>query len=203
MSIYISPGNTKTGAIPSFSLPVGLSCWPGVPCFEDGCYDVRNVNFRQAVWQSRVRNWKAVHEDMDRVFKQIQGFLDYQEPRFFRHGIGGDLWLGDLARTQRYFNNWRMLAVNNPTTRFLIFTKCYKLEYDYAPKNLSVVWSAWPGYPLPEVMQDGIAGIAYMQDGTETRVPDDAFECAGNCISCNACWNIKKTPSRAVVFHKH
>ena len=41
-----------------------------------------------------------------------------------------------------------------------------------------------------------------MQDGTETRVPEDAIRCPGNCETCGLCYELPRL-GRDVVFHKH
>lgn len=203
MSIYVSPGNTKTGEIPSFSLPAGKSCVPGVPCFKDGCYGRRTECFRGHVLASRQRNYVAVQEDMNSTFESIHGYLLYTRPSYFRAAVSGDMWLGSAQKSQRYLYHWMSLAKQHSDIKFLMFTKCYELDYSLTPSNLSVIYSAWPRYPMPAELPDGVAGTAYMQDGTETRVPDDALECPGKCDTCGACWDIRKTKSRATVFHKH
>jgi hypothetical protein len=201
MNIYISPGNTKTGKIPSFSLPAGVSCVPEIPCYEDGCSGRRTECFRQAALRTRTDNYQALLEDMPGAFHRIGGYLQYTQPSFFRVGISGDFYLGD--QSQYYLEYWFQAANHHPQTKFLAFTKFYDLDFSNCPNNFSVVWSAWPSYEIPDQVPDGVAGIAYVQDGTETRVPGGAFECPGNCETCGACWNIRKMPARATVFKKN
>jgi hypothetical protein len=44
--------------------------------------------------------------------------------------------------------------------------------------------------------------IAWMQDGTETRIPKGAIECHGNCETCGLCYELPRL-GVDVVFHKH
>jgi hypothetical protein len=96
------------------------------------------------------------------------------------------------------------IARQNPRTRFLAFTKAFKIVNVYEsraalPSNLAVIFSTWAGMKI-----DNPHGhrIAWMQDGTEDRVPDDAVECPGKCESCGICFRLPKL-GRDVVFQKH
>jgi hypothetical protein len=86
----------------------------------------------------------------------------------------------------------------NPSTIFLAFTKRYDLEYSEIPENLTIIFSMWPG--VPDTAPRGFPR-AWMQDGTEDRVPDDALESPGICHNCGMCWQLAKI-GRDVVFHK-
>jgi hypothetical protein len=65
--------------------------------------------------------------------------------------------------------------------------------------NLAVIFSAWPGVRIHNPHGHR---IAWMQDGTEYRVPKDAVRCPGNCEECGICFRLPKL-GRDVVFHKH
>lgn len=94
--------------------------------------------------------------------------------------------------------------MNNPRTQFLVFTKAFAVVNAYEnvralPSNLAVIFSAWPGMRIDNPHRHC---IAWMQDGTEDRVPKDAVECPGNCENCGICFRLPKL-RRDVVFHKH
>jgi hypothetical protein len=97
------------------------------------------------------------------------------------------------------------IASHNPRTQFLVFTKAFHIVNAYEntgsalPRNLAVIFSAWPGMRI-----DNPHGhrIAWMQDGTEQRVPQNAVECPGNCETCGICFRLPKL-RRDVVFQKH
>ena len=118
-------------------------------------------------------------------------------PRLFRIHVHGDFYSVD------YFSMWIRIAKANPTTTFLAFTKQYdiiKNQLNNLPDNFSLVWSAWPGVPIPEDVRDALP-IAWMQDGTENRIPANATLCVGSCQVCHAkCWTLKH---QDVVFKKH
>jgi hypothetical protein len=57
-----------------------------------------------------------------------------------------------------------------PGIQFLAFTKMHHLDYSSAPKNLTVVFSMFPGMPKPKANMP----IAWVQDGTEKRIPESA-----------------------------
>ena len=74
----------------------------------------------------------------------------------------------------------------------------YNLNFADLPDNLTIVLSAW--LDMSYINPFGLP-IAFMQDGTETRI-SDALECPGNCETCGICWALKSI-KKNVVFHKH
>ena len=71
---------------------------------------------------------------------------------------------------------WAQLGEEFPETSFLAFTKRWDIVEDIPfPDNFSIVYSAWPG----EAMPPGDRPIAWMDDGTEPRIPSGAFLCEG------------------------
>lgn len=192
--ISISPENMKMGKIPSISLTPVDACGNCTACKID-CYAVTMLRgFRPSVNAAWKRNTDIVRADPVEYFKQIDHVfaLEATRPRFFRWHVGGDIL------NQEYLNNMMVLADRYRDVHFLCFTKMYWLEYDQIPSNLSIVRSAWPGVRLP--FSD--LPVAWMQDGTETRVPADAMDCPGGCDSCGLCFHIAEI-GRDVVFEKH
>lgn len=202
--LHISDGNRKMGAIPSFSLPPGRTCSPEAKerCFKEGCY-ARNMDRRfpnvKSAWEG---NLEAVEADIDECQQALSWYFDSPNaPRLFRIHVGGDFY------SLEYFLMWVRIAESHPHTVFMGFTKqfgvvMWRIMRHTVPDNLILIASAWPGLPLPEWAAAGMP-IAYMQDGTETRVPDDAHFCDGDCTgSCKGhCWKMK--PGDSVVFEKH
>lgn len=193
MKISVSPGNIKLGAIPNISLPPGLSCQPGVPCVAD-CYAQKAVRLYKPAREAWQRNWQIYRDDPEDYFGQVSMWVSDHTPDFFRWHVAGDI------PEQRYFSGMINVAFEYSETRFLCFTKNYGVTNQvFVPKNLAVVHSAWPGYPAPP----GDLPIAWMQDGTEKRVPGDALKCAGHCGYCGGtCWHLKEL-GKDVVFNKH
>jgi hypothetical protein len=125
--------------------------------------------------------------------------LAKSKPAFFRWHVGGDILSTD------YLRRMCEIAESNPKTLFLAFTKAHSIVNQYEtdgeriPINLAVIFSAWPGMGFENPHGHR---IAWMQDGTETRVPKDALRCFGNCEQCGMCFELPRL-GLDVVFPKH
>lgn len=194
MNCAISDGNSKLGAIPNISLIPGKDCGD-VPCKRD-CYALkawRQYKGARAAW---TRNSTMAHKDRAEYFRQIESYLARKNPRWFRWHVAGDIL------DQDYLAHMVRIAKTFPNVRFLAFTKRHDLDFKGLPSNLAIVFSMWPGWgTVGHARRTGLR-IAWMQDGTEKRVPNNAIECPGNCENCAMCWHLKKL-NRDVVFHKH
>lgn len=194
MKISISDKNTKMGNIPSFSLTPGKACTSTAcgTCLKD-CYAMKAYRQYPATRNAYDRNLAAVQADHWDVLNQIDKYLEKKSPRFFRIHVAGDFI------SKEYLQAWSETAKAFPDVKFLAFTKAYHLFQEIEiPSNLQIVFSAWPGVPMPEHNYP----IAYMQDGTETRIDGTELECLGNCESCGLCFSLSKT-GKNVVFNKH
>ncbi len=198
-SLHISPGNRKMGAIPSFSLPSGESCSKAAcaTCYKS-CYFRRHVERRyKAARQNCQENFIFAKKDPRGLERALNWYFDNPSaPRLFRIHVGGDFY------SKAYFELWLRVVRKHPQTRFLAFTKQFDTIAPYVsrlPKNFALVLSAWPGSPLPDNLARKLP-VAWMQDGTEDRVPPDAISCGGQCASCGRCWTLD---GRHVVFQKH
>jgi ferredoxin len=189
----ISTGNSKVGKIPNMSLPPVVSCGNCEKC-KKNCYALKSFKMYPSVRKSWTENFKLAKENPVEFFAVVDAYIEKKKPAFFRWQVSGDIL------DQNYLDGMVEVARAHKATKFLAFTKMYHLDYANIPENLSIVWSAWPGLEMPTA-PEGIR-IAYMQDGTETRVPKNALECPGNCESCGLCWTLKKI-RRDVVFYKH
>jgi len=215
-TVSISAGNSKMGKIPSISLPPMLSCPRHAPCFEDGrCYVIKHMKFSVVV-RAFGKNFRIYNDDPERYFKQISGYLDFNEPEYFRFHVGGDI------PCQDYYDRIVKLCCAHKKTKFMFMTKCYMDEHyihwmkakDYSidpimsnitlypvPSNLSIIISSWPGYPIPPYLKAAFP-IAYLEDGIEDRIPEDAHHCLKHCDECYFCW-FAKEKKKDVVFHLH
>lgn len=197
--IHISKGNMKTGAIPSFSLPSGVTCSAQAcrTCYAQGCYARKIERLRPSVRKTYEENLLYARS----YPKLLENYLDMyfsmpNAPRFFRIHVTGDFF------SRAYFEMWMRIIRKHPDVKFLAFTKRDGIIQPYLkdiPDNLSLVWSAWPGVPVPKAIA-GKLPVAWMQDGTEDRVPENAIECPGNCEICAKCWAMDGCD---VVFNKH
>jgi hypothetical protein len=144
------------------------------------------------------RNDRIARHHPDLYFTQIAARVAKSKPHLFRWHVAGDIL------SEEYLRGMCWIAAINPITHFLAFTKAFPIvnrheDHQAIPDNLVIVFSAWPGMQF-----DNPYGhrVAWMQDGTETRVPADAITCPGNCESCGLCYELPKL-GRDVVFHKH
>jgi len=188
----ISHGNGKIGNTPNVSLLPVVSCPRGVPCARSGeCYDQKACRLYPTVKAARTRNWKAASKRRAEYFAGIRQYLQRYSPKYFRWHVGGDI--PDAG----YYREMCRIAREFPNTKFMAFTKNHGLDFRGRPANLAIVFSMWPRWGDSKKRMPR----AWMQDGTETRIPADAVECSGQCDHCGVCWNLK--PGQNVFFHKH
>lgn len=189
MTICISSGNMKIGKTANISLPPGVACHCDAPCRKSGgCYADKAYRMYPGVRAAWNRNWRLWKKNKCRYFNAIYDWLYAKQPQYFRWHVSGDI------PNQEYAQLMEWIADGFPKTKFLVFTKKHDLIWRDV-SNLVVYRSMWP--------QWGDAGVtgphAWMQDGTETRVPKDAYVCPGKCEACRFCWK----GSGDVVFRKH
>jgi hypothetical protein len=201
MKISISEGNTKLGGrVSNISLPPVVTCRKDAPCAR-ACYARKAYcNYAQTTskpaWDGNLQFYR---EDYKGYFEAIAQYLEKPRKRpieFFRWHISGDI------PDPKYFRNMLRIAARFPKVRFLVFTKRYEMvSFSKAlpAPNLSIVFSAWPGLDL---FNPKGYPVAWMDDGTDSRIPESALHCPGNCSACGACFELAKT-GRDVVFKKH
>jgi hypothetical protein len=196
--VSISSGNRKMGAVMNIST-IPVSCCPkGVPCASDGCYALKALRLYPAARAAWRRNEDLAKHHPDSYFMQIAVQVALAKPRLFRWHVAGDIL------SSEYMRGMCRIAGANPSTHFLAFTKAFEIVSRYegheaVPVNLVIVFSAWPGMKL---LNPRAHRVAWMQDGNEVRVPENAIECPGNCESCGMCYELERL-GRDVVFHKH
>ena len=201
LPVHISAGNTKMGAIPSFSLPSGASCSLSAckTCFCEGCYARKLEHLRPSVRNAYAENFSLAQNDLFALESYLAWwFGSPNDPRMFRIHVSGDFF------SREYLDMWLRVIRSHPGTKLLAFTKRYDLfaaiGRETLPENFHPVLSAWPGVEIPTNLM-GYYPVAFMQDGRETRVPADAMPCSGNCSACAKCWDL--SGGQSVVFHKH
>lgn len=187
----ISKGNSKLGKIPNISMTPIRSCGNCASCRKD-CYALKAYRQYPATRKAWDHNYRQAVNDRATYFAGIKEYLTAKAPKFFRWHVSGDIL------DQNYLAHMERTAYLFPGTRFLVFTKMHGLNYSKAPDNLRIRFSMWPGM---DCIGSGPGGAmrAWMQDGTETRIPKGAVKCPGNCENCKACFNSK----RDVYFNKH
>ena len=197
--VSISKRNRKLGEVMNVSMTPGKCCPRNVPCLGQGCYALKALWLYPGTRKAWHRNELLAKHHPDSYFKQIAEQVAQAKSRLFRWHVAGDILSID------YLRGMCQIAVASPYTHFLAFTKNFEVVNRYearetVPSNLVIIFSAWPGMRF--LNPHGRHRVAWMQDGTETRVPEDAIECPGNCESCGMCYELDRL-GRDVVFHKH
>jgi hypothetical protein len=194
MKLSISKGNSKVGRVANISLPPVVTCGKNVPCAKD-CYAMKSFRMYPNVRDAWQRNLDGFASDPATYFATISKWVAKNKPSLFRWHVAGDIV------SHEYLMGMNEVALSNPGVKFLAFTKRADLLFGFVPpSNMSIVVSQWPGWECG----DEHLGFprAWMQDGTETRVPENAVECFGNCETCGMCWALEDI-GRDVVFMKH
>ena len=218
MKVTISEGNTKLGKVHNISLPPVLTCQKDVPCSKK-CYALKAWKMYNAVrdcWNANLDAWK---EDAMGYFEFISNYCAEKHVERFRWHVAGDI------PSTAYYNGMVLVAMCNPQTQFLAFTKNFDVIGLPRPENLKLVASMWPGLmahlglgkpeqtaKLRELKSH--AGIAWMDPGTrgasfdpwyadmlDTEVHEESIECTGQCDECFLCWYLD--PGSSVVFKQH
>ena len=188
------------GAIPSVSLPSGVTCRPDCECSKE-CYAKRIERMRPSVRKAYQHNYELLNSDPDTYWREVEASI--MMSRFFRYHVSGDI------PDNTYLSHMIDIAARNQHCEMLCFTKKYELINEHIdlggniPKNLHMIFSGWRDtdmvnpYNLPE------AHVLY-KDGT-TTARADAKPCGGNCSECaitdGGCWNAKCGDQ--IVFKEH
>ena len=206
-AVFHAPrGNNKLGTIPAWNILPGCTCSPEArrTCFVDGCYAVKNAcchgydidtNNCLRAW---TENTVLIRKDL-KVFKALMiSYLDKTRPEFFRIHSSGDF------DSIEYAQAWYEIIELFPDIKFLAFTKQFDIlravPFYKLPDN-PVVLSGWTGIRIPNDLR-ALYPVAWCDDGTEFRIPEDAIECPGNCEACGMCWALSDI-GRDVKFKKH
>lgn len=200
--IHISMGNSKMGPIPSFSVLPFLTCTNCNHCSKY-CYAAKgNFNFPRNV-NALAENTVLVEKNVKFVENEINRFLNCSTIiyKYFRWNVAGDI-AGKVEKN--YFDMIIRVAKKNTFTRFLLFTKNYKLINDFLkrgnkiPGNLSVVFSQWDNFTFDNPYN---LPIAIVKIDENTVIPGNAFHCSGDCANCLNCWNAKTGDIRYFDLH--
>ena len=208
--MHISESNDKLGDMHSIATQP-IACCPGAT--DDcvlSCYWLGCMERYEACAANTTDNAIISIFDRGRFFAEISDHLQpnvhpriYKDAkrRIFRWHAGGDI------QDQNYLDRMIDLANNNPTWLFYGYTKSDRLDFSRRPRNLRIIQSCWQG---KDVVDLGLDGYSWYQNGTETRIPADSFECPCDegCVKCQRCahlgqeWNGEVVP-RNVVFPSH
>ena len=188
MEIKISKGNTKIGKIPNISLVPIKDCGNCSFC-KTKCYALkayRQYPSTRKAWETNSEIFR--HNIMDAA-RDIVPYLEKHNPKYFRIHVGGDLL------NQQHLDMWIGISYVQKNTQFMFNTKMFNLDYGGIPENLHIRFSMWPSQEIPETTLPK----AWLDDGTEIRIPEDAVQCSGKCDECLVCY----TTDKDVVFKIH
>ena len=180
--VWITPGTTKMGWIPSVSMDPEVACPDSIPC-RRACYAMRLCGRRPTVKRRWRDNFEVAEEYPDVYFREIRKWLEENRPANFRWHVGGEI-LGP-----GYFMKMRDTARMFPETEFLCFTKMYSMAeegWKLIPGNLTVILSVWPGMVIPSGEHFARAWL-----DKDPRKPVTANVCKGHCEECMMCFGMK------------
>lgn len=198
LKVSISSGNSKMGAIPSVSLPPWRTCRKDAPCYRD-CYANRYCKLRPNVKATYETNYEILKSDPDAYWKAVSDAV--KMTRFFRFHVAGDI------TDENYLLHMVAIALANPQTELLCFTKQYEIVNAYVskcgdpPKNLHLIFSAWRGLPMENPFSFPVCRVLY-----KSETPDIGQKlCGGNCTQCaihdGGCWMLQKGDT--ICIRKH
>lgn len=197
--VSISRNNMKVGAIPTFSLPTGVTCRECAGCIHK-CYarkmEQRRANIRNA-WRNNLTEWQSKPEAVKYAILSSAITSGY-----FRYFVGGDIPDKD------FFKMMVEIADIAKSCQFLAFTKKYEIVNDFIanggkiPKNLHIVFSGW-GESLRPINPHNLPESDVIFKG-DTE-PLNAKICGGNCTDCIckgvACWALQS--GETIYFYEH
>ena len=173
--VTISKGNRKLGGVMNISTSPRTCCPRGRPLREQRMLRIQGLSALSRHPQGMEQERALAKRHPDSYFMQIAAQVAEHKPRLFRWHVAGDILSTD------YLRGMCRIAAANPHTHFLAFTKAFDIVNRYedreaVPGNLVIVFSAWPGMRFVNPHRHR---VAWMQDGTETRVPEDAIGVRG------------------------
>lgn len=200
MNVKISNGNAKMGAIPSVSLPAGVTCRSDCECSKK-CYAKRIERLRPSVRSAYQHNYDLLNSDSNTYWREVEASI--MMSRFFRFHVSGDI------PDDSYFEHMVDIARTNTHCEILCFTKKYDIVNNHIniigklPKNLHIIFSGWRDIEMVNPHNLPEAHVRYRDGSTTAR--EDAKTCGGNCTECatttGGCWSAKN--GEQVVFHEH
>lgn len=202
MNVKISKGNSKLGAIPSVSLPAGITCRSDCECSKK-CYAKKLERIRQSVRQAYQHNYQLLKCKPDTYWREVEASI--MMSRFFRFHVSGDI------PDKSYLVHMIEIAECNRHCEILCFTKKFSIVNEVIaersdknlPSNLHLIMSGWRGLKMDNPFHLPEAHVRHRDGSTTAR--DDALDCGGNCTECaltdGGCWTLQT--GEQVVFDEH
>ena len=202
MTVSISKGNTKMGAIPSVSLPPVVTCPKGAPC-AGKCYAAKLCRIYPSVRKAYQNNLDILGEDWGEYWRQVRAAVAMT--KYFRFHVSGDI------PNAAYFKEMVITARQNPGTQILAFTKRYGIVNHYIdvfgnlPANLRLIFSRWDSAWNVHIHNPhNLPMSAVIFKGISNQTEFDKI-CGGNCTACACqgvgCWELKN--GETIAFYEH
>lgn len=184
--LSISSGNSKLPGIPNVSGVPGRDCRNCSSCLSV-CYAQKAYKAWPSVTKAWDDNSELLRSNPARYFSEVCDYLDKHKPRWFRIHVAGDFI------SPEHVDQWILVALEYPDTRFLAFTKSFDCLPSQAcfPPNLQIVLSIFPDMALPKHKGYAIAFAGEASEYTDPRA-ERALECPGLCSTCGACWSLSQ-----------
>jgi hypothetical protein len=196
MELKMSLNNSKLGKIPNISTVPVADCIECDEC-KAACYALKAYKQYPSVRKAWKNNSQIQRlDDRSTYASLLINWFDSKKkkPELFRIHVAGD-FIDQIS-----LDTWIAVALSQPLTNFLAFTKSANLDFSKIPNNLKIIHSQWLG---KEKLNK--SGVNAWIEG-DSRIPKDAFKCEGGagkdalkCDTCKACWSTDKD----VVFGIH
>ena len=184
--MLISRGNSKTGSLPSFSLPVIVTCPGKTPFCEQYCYGLKG---RFTMEQIRRVNDRRLDATLSSEFTDIivEEVLQTRAPAFRLHVIG-DFY------TPEYVGKWIEIAKRLPNVIFFGSTRSWRCDFLSEPlkrfRDLPNVYIK-ASIDRTDTLEPFSCGWrVWSVEGPGTPCPHDSGRVA-NCAECGLCWTVK------------
>jgi hypothetical protein len=204
VSVHISAGNAKLGAIMNISLPPVVTCSNCGSCCKY-CYAVKSYNRFTGTAASWNANYLYFLTDPVGYFDDISDAVKLQ--RFFRWHVSGDIV------NSRYLAGMIQVARENPKVEFLAFTKAYQIVNAaiaagaVIPANLHLLFSAAPGVDMPNPYRLPECHISFADPALNTYKGGAEYihHCGGNCTECaiGGCGCFFLKPGDVTIINQH
>ena len=185
----ISPGNTKMGALPSFSIST-QSCdlipGPDEQGCKKHCYAKRHIEIYPSAKKRYVINYEIskTPEFEMLINMEITACKPLKKIGILRVHVAGDFY------SQDYVDKWIRIAKTHPTISFYAYTKAYNFDFSARPDNLVMKLSDDKDlWPAEQSKFDGVARV-YEPDQPCPKgfVPCGSQRVKGmTCAQCKMC----------------
>ena len=190
-------GNTKVGALPTFSLPSGITC-PGASAWcRKHCYGQRFERLRPNCRFAYARNLQLSFAPAD-LADQLTKIIPPETPCLRLH-VTGDFYSAE------YISAWHSVCVAHPTILFWAYTRSWaipklmaSLEELRSLENVQLFGSTDPTMCVPP----STWRVAFIADDPRANGITCKKQCekAESCMDCGYCY---QADSGNVIFKAH